>query len=287
VEISVIANCNKFRSYLKGFKVHKFILFILFPYLSINSYVWADNTLRVTYESPEVKAKNALQRPSIPVSQVLKTYKIEVIKTDDLDKSTKELLEKGYLVIEQDTVKARVHPFFPDFDYKETVYGFKQQAKKLKTPIVVFTIKNQGLEPVGAFNSIPNKPQPPRKTNLSVNQVNHNTADLTTVAVPGTVNEYLAYYFMEYYSVTGIYPVNMKFTEINTSHGSGVKVISVSKGSPADGVIQENDIIQKINNDPTLEVQSFIEASNYIKKGVTILQILRNNEKMQKEIFIE
>jgi len=31
--------------------------------------------------------------------------------------------------------------------------------------------------------------------------------------------------------------------------------------------------------DPRLNVQSFIEASNYIKKGVTILQILRNNEK--------
>ena len=30
---------------------------------------------------------------------------------------------------------------------------------------------------------------------------------------------------------------------------------------------------------PRLNVQSFIEASNYIKKGVTILQILRNNEK--------
>lgn len=39
--------------------------------------------------------------------------------------------------------------------------------------------------------------------------------------------------------------------------------------------------------DPRLNVQSFIEASNYIKKGVTILQILRNNEKMKKEIFID
>ncbi len=39
--------------------------------------------------------------------------------------------------------------------------------------------------------------------------------------------------------------------------------------------------------DPRLNVQSFIEASNYIKKGVTILQMLRNNEKMQKEIFID
>ncbi len=40
-------------------------------------------------------------------------------------------------------------------------------------------------------------------------------------------------------------------------------------------------------NDPRLNVQSFIEASNYIKKEVTILKILRNNEKMQKKIFID
>lgn len=64
-----------------------------------------------------------------------------MIKTDDIEKSAKELLEKGYLVVEQDNVNVRVFPLLQDIDYEETVYGFKLHAKKLKTPIVVFAIK--------------------------------------------------------------------------------------------------------------------------------------------------
>ena len=60
----------------------------------------------------------------------------------------------------------------------------------------------------------------------------------------------------------------------------------IKKNTPADGQIQENDIIIKIGNDDIMNVNSFVESSNSLKSGFITLQILRKGQKMNKIIAI-
>ncbi|KEC86165.1 hypothetical protein DT74_07010 [Acinetobacter sp. ETR1] len=60
----------------------------------------------------------------------------------------------------------------------------------------------------------------------------------------------------------------------------------IKKNTPADGQIQENDIIIKIGNDDIMNVNSFVESSNSLKSGFITLQILRKGQKINKIIAI-
>ncbi|ELW85827.1 PDZ domain protein [Acinetobacter sp. WC-743] len=67
---------------------------------------------------------------------------------------------------------------------------------------------------------------------------------------------------------------------------TGVKVIEISAQSPAASQIIKNDIILKIGNDNIMNVNSFVESSNNLKKGFVILEILRKGQKINKMVAI-
>ncbi|ESK56378.1 hypothetical protein F990_01144 [Acinetobacter tjernbergiae DSM 14971 = CIP 107465] len=57
----------------------------------------------------------------------------------------------------------------------------------------------------------------------------------------------------------------------------GIRTVVVTANSPANGIIKENDIIKTINNQPILDINGFVEASNYLEKGTVKFEIIRFN----------
>ena len=80
----------------------------------MTSSAWGDNTLHVTYASPESKTVNMKQSIKQENNQhVFRQKKAKILKTDDLDQDTKTLLKEEYLVLKRDVVYVRSDSIFP------------------------------------------------------------------------------------------------------------------------------------------------------------------------------
>lgn len=252
----------------------------------MTSSAWGDNTLHVTYASPESKTVNMKQSIKQENNQhIFRQKKAKILKTDDLDQDTKTLLKEEYLVLKRDVVYVRSDSIFPAVDYKMAVENIQYHAKELGTPVVLFSSKNIGE----SSRYFPNRFSPPQVINTQ-DPKEESRMNANNFTIPAgdlhSLDEYMINYFIKFHSITGVYPRD--FTEkekIMVGH-DGVRVVVVAIKSPANGIIKENDIIKSINNQPILDINGFIETSNYLEKGTIKFEIIRDSEQMIKEISL-
>ena len=232
------------------------------------------------------------QNNHILKNQKKRTYgtKIRVIKTDDFDKNSKELLEEGYVSIKSEDFRTDTG----DYGYDKAVEQMKNKAKKLGAEVVLFSNNNQG-------SSI--------SEHRTVRTINHQTSNsnkendiynnrLTKDNMDGTYmgsfvreyswTEYIINYLIKFNSRTGIYPTELTDLDrqIAKQASGGVKAIVIKEGFPAFGIINEQDIILKIDGQIIHGVTGFIETTNFLKRGFVKVEILRNGKKETKIIAL-
>lgn len=214
--------------------------------------------------------------------------KIRIIKSDDFDKSFKELLEEGYISIKSEVFKENTG----DYDYKKVVERMNDNAKKIRAELILFSSENQGssIFQSKTVHAIPRMAGSNKSNNVFNNSLNQDNMDGTYMGAftrTSSTTKYNVNYLIFFNSRMGIYPVNLSdIDKSNNGLQTGVKAMFIKKNTPADGQIQENDIIIKIGNDDIMNVNSFVESSNSLKSGFITLQILRKGQKMNKIIAI-
>ena len=225
-------------------------------------------------------------------NQKKRTYgtKIRVIKTDDFDKNFKELLREGYVSVKSEVFKTDTG----DYGYNQAVEQMKNKAKKIGAEVIIFSNDNQG-------SSI--------YEHRTVQTINHQTSNsnkendiynnrLTRDNMDGTYmgsfvreyswTEYIINYLIKFSSRTGIYPIELTDIDrqIAKQAPGGVKAIVIKEGFPAFGIINEQDIILKIDGQIIYGVTGFIETTNLLKRGFVKVEILRNGQKETKIIAL-
>ncbi|WP_227541504.1 MULTISPECIES: PDZ domain-containing protein [Acinetobacter] len=229
----------------------------------------------------------------IPISLFKKAdksrfVKAQVLKTDEFDVSTIQLLEEGFVPIKSQKFNGRDST--KGYDY--IVHELEKRADSLGAQIVLFS-NTQSTESIGYYSFLTPAPRGPQNQTDnngfgSVNTSNNVSSSLSQSApIYQPQKEYTVSYFYRFESITGIYPIDLSdLDKSRTGNLEGVKVKVISKKSPAFGEILADDIILKINDIVVRDVSNFVDISNYLNKGTIKFEILRKGQKMIKEISI-
>ncbi|MEQ1307938.1 PDZ domain-containing protein [Acinetobacter bereziniae] len=215
-------------------------------------------------------------------------FKPEIIKTDNFEEDLENLIKNGYIPIKLETyLDSSIFS-----NYASSITKLQNNAKKLGAEIVLFSKSDHNVTSIvtdyklSNFSEIPQTQKDFESYNSGSQTYINGSLTRSSQRSVGSI-EYKVSYFYKFNSVTGIYPKDLSDDEKNkVGLMTGVKVIEISAQSPAASQIIKNDIILKIGNDNIMNVNSFVESSNNLKKGFVILEILRKGQKINKMVAI-
>ncbi|WP_228704606.1 PDZ domain-containing protein [Acinetobacter piscicola] len=235
----------------------------------------------VCAESPTLKNINNYQKESAK-------SKPRIIKTDNFEDALENLIKEGYIPIKSETYSNGA----VFFNYDHGINELQKNARNLGAQIVLFSKSDDYSTSLVTDYSLSNFRDIPQ-THKDFESYNDNSqtyinGSLTRSSMRSVNStEYEVSYFSKFNSATGIYPKDLSDKEKNKMGlTTGVEAITISARSPADGQILKNDIILKIGNDNIMNMNSFIESSNNLKKGFIFIEILRKGQKMTKIIAL-
>lgn len=205
-------------------------------------------------------------------------WKPDILKVDDLESKTIELLEAGFIPVSKEK--------FRNYSYDKSMRDIKKKALQHGAQVIIFSnipLSSETIFDVRIMGNDKNKNDVHNLNNIPVG-----TIQRTPVRMSGSSDEYTVLYFYKFDSITGIYPVELSDREkIYNGIQTGVVAKVIRQGSPAQNVILPQDIILKMNDENIVDTSAFVESSNYLKGNTVKFEILRKGEKLHKELKLD
>lgn len=204
--------------------------------------------------------------------------KPNIVKVDDLESKTMELLEAGYIAVSKEK--------FRNYSYDKSMRDIKKKALQHGAQVVIFSnipLSSETIFDVRIMGHDKSKNDVHNLNNMPVG-----TIQRIPVRMSGSSDEYTVLYFYKFYSKTGIYPADLSERDkVYNGIQEGVVVEVIKQGSPAQNIIQPQDIILKMNDENIVDTSAFAESSNYLKGNTVKFEILRKGEKLHKEFKLD